>query len=58
MRCHSRKVYDINVSDAIEIVLKEGYKLLCDVTVEKFMTSMWKYMENRTKDLRDRLRIT
>jgi len=46
------------LSDAIEIVLKEGYKLLCDVTVEKFMTSMWKYMENRTKDLRDRLRIT
>jgi len=28
------------LSDAIEIVLKEGYKLLCDVTVEKFMTSM------------------
>jgi hypothetical protein len=46
------------LSDAIEIVLKEGYKLLCDVTVEKFMTSMWKFMENRTKDLRDRLRIT
>ena len=46
------------LSDAIEIVLKEGYKLLYDVTVEKFMTSMWKYMENRTKDLRDRLRIT
>jgi hypothetical protein len=45
------------ISDAIEIVLKEGYKLLCDVTVENFMTSMWKYMENRTKDLRDRLRV-
>jgi hypothetical protein len=46
------------ISDAIEIVLKEGYKLLCDVTVENFMTSMWKYMENRTKDLRDRLKVT
>jgi len=45
------------ISDAIEIVLKKGYKLLCDVTVEKFMTSMWKFMENRTKDLRDRLRV-
>lgn len=46
------------ISDAIEIVLKEGYRLLCDVTVENFMTSMWKFMENRTKDLRDRLRVT
>jgi len=46
------------ISDAVEIVIKEGYKLLCDVTVENFMTSMWKFMENRTKDLRDRLRVT
>jgi hypothetical protein len=46
------------ISDAIEIVLREGYKLLCDVTVENFMTSMWKFMENRTKALRERLRVT
>jgi len=45
------------ICDAIEIVLKDGYKLLCDVTVENFMMSMWKYMENRTKDLQDRLRV-
>jgi hypothetical protein len=45
------------ISDAIEIILKEGYKLLSDITLENFMTSMCKFIENRTKDLRDRLRV-
>jgi hypothetical protein len=46
------------ISDAIEIVVKEGYKLLGIVTVENFMKSLWGFMENRTKELRDRLRVT
>ena len=37
---------------------KEGYKLLRNITVEKFMKSLWEFMENRTKDLRDRLIVT
>ena len=46
------------ISDAIVIVIKEGYKLLRNITVEKFMKSLWEFMENRTKDLRDRLIVT
>jgi hypothetical protein len=46
------------ISDAIVIVIKEGYKLLCSVTVETFMKSLWEFMENRTKDLRERLEVT
>jgi hypothetical protein len=46
------------ISDAIAIVIKEGYKLLCNVTVETFMKSLWEFMDNRTKDLHDRLRVT
>jgi len=46
------------ISDAIVVIIKEGYKLLCNVTVENFMKSLWEFMENRTKDLRDRLGVT
>jgi hypothetical protein len=46
------------ISDAIEIVVKEGYKLLGNVTVENFMKSLWGFMENRTKEHRDRLKVT
>lgn len=46
------------ISDAIEIVIKEGYKLLGNVTVQNFMNNLWEFMENRTKDLRDRLSVT
>jgi hypothetical protein len=46
------------ISDAIEIVIKEGYKLLGNVTVQNFMNNLWEFMENRTKELRDRLSLT
>ena len=46
------------ISDAIEIVIKEGYRLLFNITVEYFMKSLWEFMENRTKDLHNRLRVT
>jgi len=46
------------ISDAIVVIIKEGYKLLCNITVENFMKSLWEFMENRTKDLRDRLGVT
>jgi hypothetical protein len=46
------------ISDAIVIVIKEGYKLLCNVTVQNFMNSLWEFKENRIKDLRDRLSVT
>lgn len=46
------------ISDAIVVIIKEGYKLLCNVTVENFMKSLWEFMENRTEDLRDRLGVT
>lgn len=46
------------ISDAIIVIIKEGYELLCNVTVENFMKSLWEFMENRTKDLRDRLSVT
>ncbi len=46
------------ISDAIEIVIKEGYKLLGNVTVQNFMNNLWEFMGNRTKELRDRLSLT
>ena len=46
------------ISDAIVVIIKEGYKLLCNVKVENFMKSLWEFMENRTEDLRDRLSVT
>ena len=46
------------ISDAIVMVIIEGYKLLCNITVQNFMNSLWEFKENRTKDLRNRLRIT
>lgn len=46
------------ISDAIVIIIKEGYKLLCNVTVQNFMNSLWEFKENRIKDLRDRLSVT
>ena len=46
------------ISDAIEIVIKEGYKLLGNVTMQNFMNNLWEFMENRTKELRDRLSLT
>jgi len=46
------------ISDAIEIIIKEGYKLLGNVTVQNFMNNLWEFMENRTKELRDRLGVT
>ncbi len=46
------------ISDAIEIIIKEGYKLLGNVTVQNFMNNLWEFMENRTKELRDRLSLT
>ena len=45
------------ISDAIEIVIKEGYKLLGSVTVQN-LNNLWEFMENRTKELRDRLSLT
>ena len=46
------------ISDAIVMIIIEGYKLLCNVTVQNFMNSLWEFKENRTKDLHDRLRVT
>lgn len=46
------------ISDAIVIIIKEGYKLLCDAKLQNFMNSLWEFMENRTKELRDRLSLT
>lgn len=46
------------ISDAIVIIIKEGYKLLCNATLQNFMNSLWEFMENRTKELRDRLSLT
>ncbi len=46
------------ISDAIEIIIKEGYKFLGNVTVQNFMNNLWEFMENRTKELRDRLSLT
>ncbi|VVB51544.1 Transposase DDE domain protein [uncultured archaeon] len=46
------------ISDAIEIVIKDGYRLLFNITVDYFMKSLREFMENRTKDLHDRLRVT
>jgi hypothetical protein len=46
------------ISDAIEIVIKEGYKLLSNVTLQNFMNNLWEFMENRTKELHDRLSLT
>lgn len=46
------------ISDAIVIIIKEGYKLLCNAKLQNFMNSLWEFMENRTKELRDRLSLT
>ena len=46
------------ISDAIEIIIKEGYKLLDNVTVQNFMNNLREFMENRTKELCDRLSST
>jgi hypothetical protein len=46
------------ISDAIEIVIKEGYKLLSNVTLQNYMNNLWEFMENRTKELHDRLSLT
>jgi hypothetical protein len=32
------------ISDAIEIVIKEGYKLLGNVTVQNFMNNLWEFI--------------
>ncbi len=45
------------ISDAIIIVIIEGYKLLCNVTIQNFINSLWEFKENRTKQLRERLRV-
>jgi hypothetical protein len=46
------------ISDAIVVIIKEGYKLLCNVTLQNFINSLWEFMDNRTKELRDRLSLT
>lgn len=46
------------ISDAIVIVIKEGYKSLCIAPVKNFIKSLWEFNENRIKALRDRLRVT
>jgi hypothetical protein len=45
------------ISDAIAMVIKQGYKSLFIISVQNFMKSLWDYNENRTKELRDLLRV-
>lgn len=46
------------ISDAIVMVIKQGYKSLFIISLQNFMKSLWDYNENRSKELRDRLRVT
>jgi len=45
------------ISDAIVMIIKQGYKSLFITSAQNFMKWLWDYNENRTKELRDRLRI-
>ncbi len=48
-----------NIESLLKLVIEiDAYKLLCNVTVQNFMNSLWELKENRIKDLRDRLSVT